>query len=107
VSHSSACMRAVAEGGVEWQRDPDFGYQLAKHVPGIAPEDEDLLRPKDRFAALHRVHEYDAWVGKLKAERSAFLKTFPGLDPYIVEGLGYRVARHGFTFPFDGMPLHA
>jgi phosphoenolpyruvate carboxykinase (ATP) len=88
VSHSSACMSAVAEGGVDWERDADFGYQLAKHVPGIAPEDEDLLHPKDRFAALDRVNEYDAWVDKLKAERSAFLKTFPGLDPYIAEGLG-------------------
>ncbi len=89
VSHSSACMRAVAEGGgVEWERDPDFGYMLAKHIPGIAPDDEDLLRPKDRFAALDRTGEYDAWVAKLKAERRACLESYPGLDPYIVEGLG-------------------
>jgi hypothetical protein len=31
--------------------------------------------------------EYDGWVTKLKAERRAFLEGFPGLDPYILEGV--------------------
>jgi phosphoenolpyruvate carboxykinase (ATP) len=88
VSHSSACVRAVAGGGVDWVEDPDFGYALAAHLPGIAAEDEDLLHPRERFQALGRIDEYDAWVAKLNGERAEFLRHFPTLDSSIVEGLG-------------------
>ncbi|MEX0749271.1 MAG: phosphoenolpyruvate carboxykinase (ATP), partial [Dehalococcoidia bacterium] len=87
VRHSSACVQAVAEGGIDWIDDRDFGYALAAHVPGIAAEDEDLLRPRERFEAMGRVDEYDAWVEKLNGERAEFLRGFPGLDPSIVDGL--------------------
>jgi phosphoenolpyruvate carboxykinase (ATP) len=87
VRHSSACVQAVADGGIEWTEDGDFGYALAAHVPGIAPEDEDLLRPRDRFKALGRMDEYEGWVNKLNSERDECLRAFPGLDPAIVEGL--------------------
>ncbi|MBF6599082.1 MAG: phosphoenolpyruvate carboxykinase [Dehalococcoidia bacterium] len=88
VAHSSACVQAIAEGGVEWDDDPDFGYQLPAHIPGIAHDDEDLLHPRARYVALGRLDDYRAQVAKLKAERIAFLHTFPLLDPFIAEGLG-------------------
>jgi phosphoenolpyruvate carboxykinase (ATP) len=87
VEFSSACLTAVAEGGVEWERDSDFGYETAKSLPGLAPEDQDILRPKSAFEALGRIDEYNAWVDKLNTERRAFLKTFPDLNPEIVSGL--------------------
>jgi ATP-dependent phosphoenolpyruvate carboxykinase len=87
VRHSSACVQAVAEGGIDWIEDRDFGYALAAHVPGIAPDDEDLLRPRERFQALGRLDEYSAWVARLQGERAEFLQQFPGLDASIVEGL--------------------
>jgi phosphoenolpyruvate carboxykinase (ATP) len=87
VEHSSACVKAVAEGGLDWVRDPDFGYELPVSVPGIAPDDIDLLHPKERFAALGRMDEYQAWVEKLKSERCAFLDGFSGLDADIHAGL--------------------
>lgn len=87
VAHSSACLSAIAEGGVDWDKDADFGYLLPARLPGIDAEDEDLLHPKSRFKALGRMDEYDAWVTKLKAERHAFLSGFPELDPYILAGV--------------------
>jgi phosphoenolpyruvate carboxykinase (ATP) len=87
VVHSAACTTAIAEGGIDWIEDQDFGYQLAAHVLGIAPEDEDLLQPRARFESLGRMDEYDAWVTKLNSERSAFLQQFPNLDPYVTQGL--------------------
>ena len=39
IKHSSAIVKAIAEGTIEWTEDPDFGYQVAKSVPGI--EDDD------------------------------------------------------------------
>ncbi|MGH8525776.1 MAG: phosphoenolpyruvate carboxykinase (ATP), partial [Gammaproteobacteria bacterium] len=87
VEHSSACVQAIAEGGLEWVEDPDFGYQVPVRVPGIAPEDTDLLHPRERFAALGRMDEYNGWVERLKTERRAFLDSFPGLDGVIRGGV--------------------
>ena len=87
VAHSSSCMRAIAEGGLDWDEDPDFGYAVPAHVPGIEGEDEDLLHPRNRFEKLGRLDEYDALVQQRKTERRAFLAGFPDLDPYIREGV--------------------
>ena len=87
VAHSSSCMRAIAEGGLDWDQDPDFGYAMPRHVPGIEAEDEDLLHPRSRFENLGRLDEYEACVRERKAERQAFLAGFPELDPYIREGV--------------------
>ncbi len=87
VAHSSVCLTAIAEGGVDWNEDSDFGYLLPTRLPGLAAEDADLLNPKARFKALGRVDEYAGWVSKLKSERHAFLSGFPDLDPYILAGV--------------------
>jgi phosphoenolpyruvate carboxykinase (ATP) len=87
VAHSSACVQAIAQGGLEWVEDPDFSYQVPVSIPGIPPEDEDLLHPKERYAALGRMDEYQAWVERLKSERRAFLDGFPALDEYIRGGV--------------------
>jgi len=87
VEHSSACVQAIAEGGIDWVEDSDFGYQVAVRLPGIPSEDTDLLRPRERFAALGRIDEYNSWVERLKTERRAFLDGFPRLDTYIRSGV--------------------
>src|SRR3990172_2967158 len=87
VEHSSACVQAIAEGGLQWVEDSDFGYQVPVRVPGIAPEDTDLLHPRERFAALGRMDEYNGWVEGLKGERRAFLDSFRGLDSDIRGGV--------------------
>jgi phosphoenolpyruvate carboxykinase (ATP) len=87
VEHSSACVEAIARGGLEWETDPDFGYEVPVSVPGFPREDADLLHPRDRYAALHRLDDYNACVTRLKAERRAFLAGFPDLDEYIRGGI--------------------
>jgi phosphoenolpyruvate carboxykinase (ATP) len=87
VAHSSACVKAIAEGGLEWVKDADFGYEMPVSVPGIVPEDEDMLNPRTRFEATGRLADYKAWVQKLNTERKAFLQGFPDLDPYILTGI--------------------
>src|SRR3954451_20149245 len=46
IKHSSAIVKAIAEGTIEWERDPDFGYDVASRVPGIDDEDADILQPR-------------------------------------------------------------
>jgi phosphoenolpyruvate carboxykinase (ATP) len=87
IPHSSAIVKAIAEGTIEWQRDPDFGYLVATAVPGIDPDDP-VLRPRELYAAVGRMDEYAALAERLKAERRAFLEGFPSLSPEIVDAAG-------------------
>jgi len=34
IRHSSAIVQGIAEGTIRWDRDPDFGYEVASKVPG-------------------------------------------------------------------------
>jgi phosphoenolpyruvate carboxykinase (ATP) len=82
IPHTSACVKAIAEGTITWTDDEDFGYQVAGHVPEL--DDIDLLQPRRLYEKQGRVTEYRAFVDRLKAERRAHLESFPGLFPEIV-----------------------
>ena len=84
IPHSSAIVKGIAEGTIEWETDPDFGYQVARSVPGIDESDLDLLQPRRLYEATGRADEYGERVARLKAERSEFLAQFPSLSAEIV-----------------------
>jgi phosphoenolpyruvate carboxykinase (ATP) len=83
---SSAVVRAIAEGTISWERDPDFGYEVASSLPGI--DDLELLQPRRLYERQGRTAEYAAVVERLRAERRAYLARFPGLRREIVEAVG-------------------
>jgi len=85
IKHSSAIVKAIAEGTIEWTDDPDFGYEVARHVPGV--EDEAVLRPRDLYESQGRSDEYSKIVERLKQERVEFLKKFPALSDKIVDAV--------------------
>jgi phosphoenolpyruvate carboxykinase (ATP) len=82
IKHSSAIVKGIAEGTIEWQRDPDFGYFVAAAVPGI--DDVEVLQPQKLYERTGRADEYRAMVQRLKAERAEFLDDFPSLSDEIV-----------------------
>jgi phosphoenolpyruvate carboxykinase (ATP) len=82
IEHSGAIVEAIAEGTITWERDPDFGYDLATAVPGI--DDPELLRPRLLYERTGRADEYRAWVERLKRERAEFMAGFPGLRAEIL-----------------------
>jgi phosphoenolpyruvate carboxykinase (ATP) len=88
IPHSSAIVKGIAEGTIEWEDDPDFGYQVARRVPGIAAEDEVVLRPRELYASQGRTKEYDAQVERLHRERREFLSGFDSLTAEIVDAVG-------------------
>lgn len=88
IPHSSAIVKGIAENTIEWVEDPDFGYLVAAHVPGIDAEDEDLLSPRSLYEAQGRGEEYQKLVDSLKAERREYLAGYPQLTSSIVEALG-------------------
>jgi phosphoenolpyruvate carboxykinase (ATP) len=79
---SSAVVKGIAEGTIEWETDPDFGYQVARHVPGV--DDPELLQPRKLYERQGRVDEYERQVATYKRERAEYLASFPGLDEAII-----------------------
>ncbi len=85
IPHSSAIVAAIAVGGIAWDSDPDFGYQVASAVPGI--DDLELLQPRRLYERQGRTQEYREHVDLLKAARARYLAQFPGLDQAIVNAV--------------------
>ena len=88
IAHSSAIVKGIAEGTIQWERDRDFGYLVASSVPGIDAADLDVLQPRRLYEAQGRMDEYEALVGRFKQERTEFLRAFPSLSDEIVAAVG-------------------
>ena len=86
IHHSSAVVKAIAEGSITWERDPDFGYQVAARVPGI--DDVQILQPRRLYERQGRLDEYRLLVGGLIAERREYMARWTGLDPAISAAVG-------------------
>src|SRR6266498_4043843 len=82
IKHSSAIVKGIAEGTIEWQRDPDFGYLVASAVPGI--DDRAVLQPRRLYEEQGRGDGYRALVERFKGERAEFLGKFASLSEEIV-----------------------
>ena len=85
IPYSSAVVKAIAEGTIEWEIDPDFGYEIATSVPGI--DDPEILQPRKLYERTDRGEEYAGIVQRLKAERRNYLEKFPGLQSEIVQAI--------------------
>jgi phosphoenolpyruvate carboxykinase (ATP) len=83
IHHSSAIVKAIAEGTIEWEEDPDFGYLVASHVPDINGEDDEILQPRKLYERQGRTGEYREIVTRLKNERREYMQRWEGLDPEI------------------------
>ena len=54
IKHSSAIVKGIAEGTIEWERDPDFGYLVAASVPGIDDDGDPAAAAALRGAGPRR-----------------------------------------------------
>jgi phosphoenolpyruvate carboxykinase (ATP) len=82
---SSAVVKGIAEGTIEWTRDPDFGYEVATAIPGI--DDAEMLQPRRLYERQGRRNEYEQLVARFKAERADYLKKFTHIKPEIVNAI--------------------
>ncbi|PYQ29845.1 MAG: hypothetical protein DMF56_08955 [Acidobacteria bacterium] len=85
IQHSSAVVKAIAEGTIRWEKDPDFGYLVATEVPGI--DDADYLQPKKMYERQGRLDEYNALVAKYNTDRREYLRKWKGLSDEIVNAI--------------------
>ncbi len=86
IPHTSACVKGIAEGSIEWTEDGDFGYLVAERVPDL--DDVELAQPRHLYERQGRSEEYREIVERLKAERVTRLEEFPELTPEIVKAAG-------------------
>ena len=56
-------------------------------MPGIDPEDVDILQPQRLYEATGRKEECDAGILRLKDARAEFLSKFPSLSEEIVDSV--------------------
>jgi phosphoenolpyruvate carboxykinase (ATP) len=75
-------VKGIAEGTIEWERDPDFGYLVASAVPGIG--EPEILQPRRLYEEQGRRDGYRALIERFKAERAEFLRGFASLSDEIV-----------------------
>jgi phosphoenolpyruvate carboxykinase (ATP) len=81
IRHSSAMLEALLKGEIVWTIDPDFGYRV---VDVDAPANSELLQrvplailsPRRWYTEQGRGAEYTAWATKMKADRTAFLRSY-------------------------------
>ena len=85
IQHSSAVVKAIAEGTIKWEKDPDFGYLVAKEVPGI--DDHEYLQPRTMYERQGRGDEYRQLVQKYNNDRREYLRKWPGLSEKIVNAI--------------------
>ncbi|HNT30447.1 MAG TPA: phosphoenolpyruvate carboxykinase (ATP) [bacterium] len=76
VQLSTEVLKHIALDDITWEKDPDWGYEVATAIPGI---DMEKYTPAQHYTKK----EYAALVEKLRAERIAWLAKFDGLDPAI------------------------
>jgi phosphoenolpyruvate carboxykinase (ATP) len=74
---------AAIAGAVDWEVDPDFGWELPMDLPDLDVDERRILVPRFLYARTDRVYDYAAIVPRLRRERAAALGRIAGLDPAI------------------------
>jgi phosphoenolpyruvate carboxykinase (ATP) len=87
IHHSSAIVKAIAEGTIGWEADPDFGYLVASRVPEMGDDDLDILQPRRLYERQGRADEYSRIVDRLKTERREYMSKWEGLNPEIASAI--------------------
>ncbi|MCW2948543.1 MAG: Phosphoenolpyruvate carboxykinase [Actinoallomurus sp.] len=85
IPHSSAIVQAIVEDTIQWEQDPDFGYEVASSLPGV--DDIEILQPRRLYERQGRLDEYEAMVERMRSERREYLASFSGLDEAIVKSV--------------------
>jgi len=69
----AAVLGAELAGEVEWEVDPDFGYEVAASVPGVGPPEDGLLMPRLLYTRADRPYAHAAIVPRIRDEVAALI----------------------------------
>lgn len=88
-------LAAEEGGGARWERDPDFGYEVAAEVPGLERERALALCPRLLYAAHDRVYEHAELVAEVKRGRARAVGDDPELAAEIRSATGWPIEPTG------------
>ncbi len=83
VLDSTEIIKQIARGGIRWERDTDWGYEVAVAVEGVA-DYAARLNPRRYYTG----EEYAELTRLIQEDRVAWLAKFPELAPEIPTSLG-------------------
>jgi ATP-dependent phosphoenolpyruvate carboxykinase len=76
--HMQAILAGIETDSIEWETDPDFGFEVAAEVPGIEGRDRFILIPRFLYARTERVYQYAARVPELREKLRGLTGAEPG-----------------------------
>jgi hypothetical protein len=82
-------LASALAGDVEWERDPDFAYEVPARVPGVEGAAADALCPRLLYAAADRVYEHAEGVVAVKRDRHRRAASVRDLDPRVLAATGW------------------
>ena len=91
----AAALKAALAGGVSWEVDPDFAYEVAAGAPGFTGEEADTFVPRLLYAAYDRVYEHAELVEVTKRRRHQRLAECGVADEGILGAVGWPIEATG------------
>lgn len=90
-----AVLDADARGEVRWERDPDFGWEVAAEVPGVGGGDALALLPRLLYAEHDRVYEHAELVVATKRRFHERLGHFAAVPAEVAAATGWPIEPTG------------
>jgi phosphoenolpyruvate carboxykinase (ATP) len=91
--HGATILDAIGAGSIEWESDPDFGYETAESVPGIEGSDRDVLFPRYLYSRTERPYAYAEIVERVRREAAVAIGGVDGLEPRIAAAAPFPAKR--------------
>ncbi len=91
----ATALRAALAGEVEWEADPDFGYEVAASIPGLGGPEADAFLPRLIYAAADRVYEHAELVEATKRRRHTALQAAGVVDEGLHAAVGWPIEPTG------------
>jgi hypothetical protein len=88
-------LQAALAGELIWERDPDFGYEIAAVVPGLEGEAADAFCPRLLYGAADRVYEHAELVAVTKRRRRSALQEVGVSDEGLLAAVGWPIVATG------------
>ncbi len=85
----AATLDALLAGTLEWEEDPDFGYEVPAHVPGLSEAQSRALLPRLLYADNDRAYEHAALVAERKRALHDVAAALTGLDEAVIAASGW------------------
>lgn len=98
---AASLLRAALDGALDWEVDPDFGYEVVAGGEGVGQATLPLLCPRLLYSDQDRVYEHAELVVDYKRTRGERAAQISGLDRAVVAATGWPIEPTGQSWKED------